>query len=109
MSRADTEPYRLPDFARLTDDHDGQAADPLGDPLRLLAALEVLRLELGALLLEARQVVLAGAQRLLLRQQEVAGEAGLHLHHVAHLSELFDTLEQDQFHIGHDALPQLTM
>ena len=96
-------------LARLADDHHGQAGDPLGDPLGLLAALQVLRLELGALLLEARQVVLAGAQRLLLRQQVVAGEAGLHLHHVAHLPELFDALEQDQFHSGHGRAPQLTM
>src|SRR3546814_2440056 len=43
---------------------------------------------------------LARAQRLALRQQEVAGEAGLHLHHVAHLAELLDSLQQDHVHFN---------
>src|SRR3712207_6354868 len=69
----------------------------LGHPLRLLAALQVLRLELGALLLEARQVLLAGADRLALRQEEVAGVAGADPHHLAHLPELVHALHQDEF------------
>ena len=51
--------------------------------------------------LEPLAVVLAGPERLLLRQQKVAGKTGLHLHHIAHLPELFDALEQDHFNGGH--------
>src|SRR5205085_12505243 len=49
--------------------------------------------ELGA-------VVLRGAQRLALRQQEIACEAVFHAHDFAHLSELADAFEQDHFHVG---------
>ena len=48
--------------------------------------------------LEIFAVGLGGAQRLLLRQQEVAGKAVLHLHLVAHLAELLDAFEQDHLH-----------
>jgi hypothetical protein len=88
-------------LARLTDDDDGKAAHAFGHPFGFLAALDVLRFELGALLLKAGAVVLVGAKRLLLRQEEVSGVARLHLHHISHLSQLVDALEQDQFNSGH--------
>ena len=92
------------ELTRLADDHHRQPADPFGHPLGLLAALQVLRLKLHALLLEAGEVLLGGAQRLLLRQQVVAGEPGFYPHPLAHLPQLLDPLEQDQFHGGHGAL-----
>jgi hypothetical protein len=78
--------------------------DPFGDSLGLVASLQVLRLELHALLLETSKILLAGAHRLLLRQQVVAGETGFYPHPFAHLSQLLDALEQDQFHGGHGGL-----
>ncbi len=65
--------------------------------LGLLAALDVLRLELDALALEPREVVLVGADRLAGRDQVVARVARLHLHQLAHLAELVDALHQDEF------------
>src|SRR3546814_11781489 len=44
-------------------------------------------------------VGLVGAQRLLARQQEVAGEAVLHLHHIADAAELLDSFEQNHVHV----------
>jgi hypothetical protein len=47
--------------------------------------------------LEIGQILFCCAHRLLLRQQIVPGEAGLHFNELAHLAELLDPLEQDQF------------
>ncbi|MNC91000.1 hypothetical protein D3C83_71790 [compost metagenome] len=66
--------------------------------LGILTPLEVLNLELRALRLEQLLVVVGGAQRLLLRQQEVAREARLHLDDVAHLPERLDTFQKDHIH-----------
>src|SRR5262249_60758610 len=88
----------MPGLAGLADDDDGDAVDLAGDAFGLLAAGEVVGLQLGALLLEAGLVGVGGAKRLLLRQEVVAGEAGLHAHHLAHLAELLDALEQDDVH-----------
>ena len=109
MSRAETEPYRPPDspaWRMITTD---RPTHPLGQALRLFAALDVLRFKLGALLIEMREIAFVGAQRLLLRQKEVAGVTRLHLHHVAHLPQVFDPLEQDQFNGCHDCAPYATM
>ena len=72
----------------LADQRDLEVGHLGGHRLGVLAALEVLRLQRLTLRFEVGDVVLGGAQRLLLRQQEVAGEAGLHLHHIAHLTKL---------------------
>ena len=53
-----------------------------------LAALGVLGLERGAVALELRPVGLGRAQRLVLREEEVAGIAVLHLDDLAHGAEL---------------------
>ena len=88
----------------LADHQDGQTANAFRHPLRFLTALEILRFQLGTLGFKASQVVLVGAQGFFLRQQIVAGEAGLDPHHVAHLPQLFNALEQDQFNGGHGSL-----
>ncbi len=62
-------------------------------------SLEIVGLELGALALEHLAVVFGGAQRFLLRQQEVAGVAVLDGDDVAHLAELADALKQDDLHV----------
>ena len=84
-------------LAGLADDDDGDAVELLRHLLRLAAALEILGLELGALLLEIGEVLLGRAQRLLLRQQIVAGKARPHLHDLAHLAQFLHPLEQDDF------------
>ena len=61
-------------------------------------ALEVARLELGALAFELLLVGFVGAQRLALRQQEVAGEAVLDLDGFAHLAEAGNAFEKNDFH-----------
>ena len=62
------------------------------------AELEITHLELGALGLEPLHVGGGGAQRLALRQQEIAGIAVAHADDLAHLAELGDPLEKDHFH-----------
>ena len=55
---------------------------------------EVARLEVGAHRLELALVVLGRAQRLALRQQEIAGIAVAHFHDVADLAEAADTIAE---------------
>ena len=52
----------------------------------------------AAVLLEPGEVVLRRAQRLLLRQQEVAGIAVLDVDDVAHLAEAADALKKNDLH-----------
>ena len=63
------------------------------DCLGLLLQLQIARLELGAVLLEAGDVLLGGAQSLLLRQQEITRIAVLDVDDVAHLAKPADALE----------------
>ena len=65
-----------------------RAGEPLGGE----------RLQLGALVLELLDRRRGGAPRRPLRDQEVAREAVLHLHHVAQLAQVGDLLHQDDFH-----------
>src|ERR1700737_2505438 len=58
----------------------------------------VARFEVGALPLELLVVGFGGAQRLAVRQKEVAGIAVLDANRVAHVSELADALQQDNIH-----------
>jgi hypothetical protein len=62
--------------------------------------LEVARLELGTLALEAGAIGFGGAQRLAMRQEIIAGKAVLDRDHVAHLSEAADALKQDHLHVS---------
>ena len=75
--------------------------------LRLRFELEIARLELRPLALEALAVGFGGAQRLALRQQKVAREAVLDGDHVAHLSEAPDALEQNDLHVRHSCSCQI--
>ena len=69
-----------------------------GDGLGLFLKLEVVCLELVALALEVLAVLLGRPQRLLLRQEEVARKAVLHVDDVAHLAEAADALKQNDLH-----------
>ena len=66
--------------------------------LALALELEVARLEVGPLGLELLLVRLGRAQRLAARQQEIAGEAVLDFDGFAHVAELGDAFEQNDFH-----------
>src|SRR5216683_2898342 len=96
----------LQGLGRLADEDDLEVAHLGADALGFLATLEVLSLQRLTLRFEVGDVVLGGAQRLLLRQQEVAGVTGLHLHHVAQLTELGHALQQDDVH-RHDCVLRL--
>src|SRR3546814_5477608 len=85
------------------DQHNRQAVQLAGDLLGLAPELQVLSLELHPALREHLAVRVRGAQRLLLRQQVVAGEPGLHVHHLAHLAEALDALQQYDFHRPHSS------
>ena len=88
----------LAGVAGLADGEEGLAVELGGDRLGLLLELEVARLELGAVLLEALEVVGRRPQRLLLRQQEVARVAVLDVDDVAHLAEAADALQKNDLH-----------
>ena len=89
---------QLAAVARLTQQNERLAGELLRDGFGVLLALEVVGFELRLLGGEIFAVRLGGAQGFLFGQQEVAGEAVLHLHFVAHLAELFDAFEQDDLH-----------
>ena len=76
VARADRA-VELAGFARLADDDDGLAVEARGDAGGRFAALGVALFDRGALDLELLAVGFGGAQRLVLRQQEVAGVAVL--------------------------------
>ena len=79
-------------------DDEALAVELLGDLAGLRLALEGAGFELGALALELLLVGFVGAQRLALREQEVAGESVPDLDGVAHLAEAGNTLEENDFH-----------
>ena len=74
------------------------AVQLLGDGFGVLLALQIVGFQLRLLGLEIFPVGLGGAQRLLLGQQEVAGEAVLDADFVAHLAQLLDPFEQNDLH-----------
>src|SRR5262249_33916781 len=90
----------LPGFRCLAQYREAAAFELLRDLLGLAAQLEIARLELRLHGFEARLVLLRGAQRLALSQQEVACIAVLDAHYVADLAEFGDTFEQNHFHRG---------
>ena len=58
----------------------------------------VVGFDLGAVGFEDLAVGFVGAQRLLVRQQEVAGVAVLDVHDIADPAQLLDAFEEDDFH-----------
>src|SRR4028118_79671 len=89
---------RLAGCRRLADELDRNALEAFRILLRRGAALGVRRLDLLAIGFEDLAVRLVRPERLAVGQQEVAGEARLHIDHVADGAELLDPLEQDDFH-----------
>ncbi len=85
-------------LAGLADDDERLAGEAGRDLLGLRLPLKVARLELVTLGLELLAVGIVGAQRLALRQQEIAGEAVADADDVSHLAEAGDALEKDDFH-----------
>jgi hypothetical protein len=88
----------LTGIAGRADGDEGLAVELRGNGLGFLLQLEVVRLELGALALEVSAVLRRGAQRLLLRQQDVARVSVLDVDDVAHLAEAADALQENDFH-----------
>src|SRR5690606_39747246 len=82
------------------------AVERLGDLGGFLPALEVACLELGALALELLLVGFVGAQRLALRQQEVARVAVPDFYRLAHLAEAGNAFEKNDFHGSVLSMPQ---
>ncbi len=89
---------KLAGFRRLAQHHEGLAVDLSGNLLGFAAVLGIARLELLAHLLKARLVFLGRAQGLALGEQEIAGKAVFDAHGLAHLAELGDAFEQNDFH-----------
>ena len=85
-------------LAGLAEDHHRHAVELGGHRFRFGAALQVGGLKLGALALEIGEVFLGRAQRLALRQQIVAGVAGPDPDGIAHLAQVLDTLQKNDFH-----------
>ncbi len=71
----------------------------LGFLLGVAAARSVVGFDARAVGLEDLAVGVVGAQRLLVGEQEVAGEPVLDLHHVADGAELLDALKQNDVHV----------
>ena len=89
----------LAGFAGLTDHHIGLPVELRLDRASLLLELKVAGLELDALALEPLLVALGCPKGLAAREQEVAGKAVLHPHCLAHLPELGDAFQQNDFHV----------
>ena len=75
------------------------AVDLLGDLGGFALGLEVVGLELGLHAVVLGAVVGGGAQRLAALQQEIAGKSVLDADDFAHLAELGDAFQQNDFHI----------
>ena len=69
-----------------------------GDLLGLAFLFQIARFQFDLHGVEARLVLLGGAQRLAFGQEVIARKPVLDAHDFAHLSELGDALEQDHFH-----------
>ena len=88
----------LTGLAGLPDDHERLAVERLGDSRRVRLALLVAGFEVHALRFELLGIGLGRAKRLTARQEEVAGEAVLHPHALAHMAELGDAFQQNDVH-----------
>ena len=98
MSRGVHGAVELAGVAGLADGKECLAGELGCNRLGFLLELEIARFELGAVLLEALEVVGRGAQRLFLRQQEIARVAVLDVDHIAHLAEAADALQENDLH-----------
>ena len=98
VARADRA-VELAGLTRLADDDDGLAVEAGSDAGGGFAALGIALFDRGALALELLAVGFGGAQRLVLRQQIIAGVAVLDGDFVADVAVLADALEQNDFRL----------
>src|SRR3954451_21916904 len=98
VARADRT-VKLAGVRSLADQLDSLAVDALRSRFGVAAAIGIVFLDLRAVGFEDLAVRFVGAERLLARQQVVAGEAVLDLHHVADSAELLDAFKQDHFYV----------
>src|SRR5262249_57846362 len=87
-------------FRRLAHHHEALAVELGRYFFRLAPLSKVARLEVGLHRLEARAVLLGGAERLAFGEQEIAGVTVLDTDDVTHLAEPADALQQDHFHFS---------
>ena len=99
MSRTVTEPNNWPVSEAWRMHDDVAAVDLLGDLGGFALGLEVVGLELGLHAVELGAVVGGGAQRLAALQKKIAGKAVLDADDFAHLAELGDAFQQNDFHV----------
>src|SRR5215467_342170 len=95
---------QLPNFACLTQHHIGPTVEFFTEFTGLALHLEIAGLKLGLHFFESLPIVSSGAKGFAPWQQEVTGEAVLHTHNVAHMSELSNSLEQDHFHFSYSSI-----
>ena len=89
----------LPRVTGLANDNEALAVDFLGDAGCLALEFQVPGFKLRALVFEAFHIGWRGPECLASRQKEIAGEAVLDGDDVAHLAELADPFEQNDFHV----------
>src|SRR3546814_8351395 len=92
-------PYTTRVRSRLTYHDDLLAVDVLGAAFGSGAAFGVVGLDLRAIALENLAIGVVRAQRLVVRQQEIAGKTGLDIDDVADTAQFLDPLEPDDFHL----------
>ncbi len=99
----------LAGLAGLAEHHKNLPGELFGDSLRLLAGLQIARLQLCLVAVEALAARLVGAKRHALRQEVVAREAVLDADDVAHLAELGNALQKNHFHVKLLAVPPMRL
>ena len=92
-------------FAGLAQDHEALAFELAAVAHGGLAALFIFGFENGAVALEFCPVGVGRPQRLVLREEVIAGIAVLDLDDFTHAAELLDALEKNDFHILSFAVP----
>src|SRR6476661_3186622 len=90
---------QAPVDARLLADLELQVLELRRALLRLRQRLVLRLLQLGAAALEMLDVLRGGALRLAMRDEVVASEAVLHLHHVAEVAEVRHFFHEDHLHL----------
>ena len=90
---------QLTAFGGLTQHHDVAAIDLFRDLGGLGLGFQVAGFEFGLHAVEPGAIVCGGAQRLAALQKKIAGKSVLDADHFAHLAELGDTFQQNDFHI----------
>jgi hypothetical protein len=98
----------LSGFAGRADRNKSHAVDFRRDRFSFRPALQIASFQVSALVFEALEVSIVGAQRLALRQQEIARETVLNADRIAHLAKFGDSFEKYDFHLGVLSFPCLS-